>query len=270
MARVDDYCAPAAPIYGDRFAEASGAWRSRGIGDWLIMLTFAGECRIAYPGGEHRSRPGDIDLIAPRVPQDYGRLPDGRWGVLWVVFQPRPEWLEWLQWPGPATGYGHLHLGDAQVRERVERHLDDAQGLARAGLPNRDLLAMNALEAALLWCWNAGGNSRGEPRLRRAVEHICRELARPLSLSHMARAAGVSKPHFSRLFRRHLGTTPQRFLEDRRLERACELLRATPLPVQEIAERCGFSSPFYFTARFTRRFGVAPRRYRSGSGPVRS
>lgn len=264
MSRVDAYCPPAAPIFGGRHdAGAASCWRARGLRDWLVMYTFAGACRIAHGGGDLVCETGDIAVIAPRVPQDYGRLPTApRWGVLWVVFQARDQWVDWLRWPGPRAGIGVLRLTDETVRARVERHLDDAVQLSGAGIPERDLLAMNALEASLLWCRQAAGSAQLEPRLQRAVAFICEQLGRPIGLAAMARAAGVSAPHFSRLFRRHLGTSPQRFLEDRRLQRAGELLRATALPVQDIASQCGFASPFYFSSRFSRRFGVSPRRYR--------
>ena len=268
MSRVDDYCPPATPIVAGRHDFGTNScWRERGIRDHLIMYTYAGGCRVGWRGGEVRSGVGDIDLIAPRVAHDYGRAPDrDRWGVLWVVFRAEPDWLDWLDWPEVAPGIMHLRLADAAVRRQIEHHLDQARLLAEGGLPNRDLLAMNALEAALLWCWNQSrGERRVDQRLKRGIAFICDHLGEIQDVAAAAHAAGVSPPHFTRLFRRHLGTSPQRFLEDRRLDRASALLRATPLPVGEIAEQCGFQSAFYFATRFKLRLGRTPSAYRAAA-----
>jgi len=53
------------------------------------------------------------------------------------------------------------------------------------------------------------------------------------------------------------------FLETQRLRRARELLEHTLLNLTEIAEKVGFSSPFYLSLRFKKQFGVSPRDYRA-------
>ncbi len=277
MGRTDDYIPAATPIYGGHNQHSGRpVWRERGIRDHLVMYTFSGSCRVAWTSSGSASTarmpgsivavPGDIVLIAPRVAHDYGPPPGTSWGVIWAVFQSRPQWLEWMDWPEVAPGISLLRLTEATVRERVVARLDEAQALSLGGLPNRDLLAMNALEGAFLWCWNQSrGSSRLDQRLKRAIGVMCDRLAEPIDLGTAARAAGVSKSHFSRLFRQHLGTTPQRFLEERRIERACALLRATPLSVQDVAQQTGFASPFYFSLRFKRRIGYAPRAYRAAA-----
>ena len=269
MSRTDDYCPPAAPIFGGRmdFINHDDCWRERGIRDHLLMYTSAGSGRIGWRGGEIRTSIGDIDLISPKVPHDYGRAPGAEcWGVLWVVFNAAPDWIDWMDWPEAAPGIGHLRLNDPTVRAQVEARLDEARLLSAGGLPNRDLLAMNALEAALLWCWNeARGGSRVDQRLKRGIAYICERLGHAQDVAAAARVAGVSASHLTRLFRRHLGTSPQRFLEDRRIERAGALLRATPLGIAEIAEETGFASAFYFATRFKRRTGQTPSAYRAAA-----
>ena len=160
----------------------------------------------------------------------------------------------------------HLPLADPNIRKQVEQHLDQARVLAESGMPNRDLLAMNALEAGLLWCRNQAHGPGGgglDQRLKRGIAFMCDHLADTQDVAAAARAAGVSPPHFTRLFRRHVGTSPQRFLAERRLDRASALLRATPLPVADIAAQCGFTSAFYFSTCFRRQRGTSPSAYRA-------
>ena len=52
---------------------------------------------------------------------------------------------------------------------------------------------------------------------------------------------------------------------EKKIQRARELLLATDLPVYAVAERCGFSSPHYFSRAFAARAGVPPGRYREST-----
>lgn len=97
-----------------------------------------------------------------------------------------------------------------------------------------------------------------DKRLARVVEFVSCNLDQPLTTDKLAREAGVSVHHFSRLFRQQTGRTPAAFLEDLRFDLARRLLRTSDLPIADIARRCGYSQPSAFTAAFQRRFGRTP------------
>src|SRR3954470_22927135 len=84
-----------------------------------------------------------------------------------------------------------------------------------------------------------------------------------LDVQDMARAAGLSKAHFSREFRRTFGESPHHYLLTRRLERAAALLRMTDWTVGEICVSVGLSSLGSFTTSFKRAFGETPTAYRA-------
>jgi AraC family transcriptional regulator len=99
-------------------------------------------------------------------------------------------------------------------------------------------------------------------RLRAAVEYIHAHLGDDLSLESMAAAAGMSTFRFARGFRRAVGVPPHQYVIRSRLERAKELLRSGDEGIGEVARRVGFATQSHFTAVFSRRCGVSPRRYR--------
>ena len=90
----------------------------------------------------------------------------------------------------------------------------------------------------------------------------------PLGVDDMARAAGLSRAHFSRQFRRTFGESPHTYLLTRRLERAAALLRTTDRSVAEICMAVGLVSVGSFTTSFTRTFGMSPTAYRAGHPPA--
>ena len=84
-----------------------------------------------------------------------------------------------------------------------------------------------------------------------------------LDVDDLARAAGLSRAHFSREFRRAFGEPPHAYLMTRRLERAAALLRATDRSVADICFSVGLTSVGSFTSTFTRTFGISPTAYRA-------
>jgi AraC-like DNA-binding protein len=92
--------------------------------------------------------------------------------------------------------------------------------------------------------------------------------AEPLGVDDLARAAGLSRAHFSREFRRTFGESPHSYLLTRRLERAAALLRTTDRSVAEICFAVGLRSVGSFTTSFTRTYGLSPTAYRSTFPPA--
>lgn len=89
-----------------------------------------------------------------------------------------------------------------------------------------------------------------------------------LTVADLAKAAGLSRAHFSEQFRRAFGVSPHAYLLTRRLERAAALLRSTDRSVAEICMAVGLSSVGSFTSSFTRTYGMSPTAYRASFPPA--
>ena len=106
-------------------------------------------------------------------------------------------------------------------------------------------------------------------RLRRADldrlrDYIDAHLAAPLSLEDLARVIGLGPWTLSRQLRQAVGCSPYRFVIDRRIARARELVLAGNLPLKEIAAATGFSDQAHLTRTMRARLGVTPGQLRSG------
>jgi AraC family transcriptional regulator len=99
-------------------------------------------------------------------------------------------------------------------------------------------------------------------QLRRALELVGDNLGREITLEEMAHAAGMSLFHFSREFRKAMGTSPHRYLMTCRIERAKELLANQKLSVLDVSLECGFKDPSHFSRVFRSLVGSTPRAYR--------
>src|SRR5436189_670021 len=106
--------------------------------------------------------------------------------------------------------------------------------------------------------------------LLRARDLADARYAEPLDVDDMAGAAGLSRAHFSREFRRTFGESPHGYLLTRRLERAAALLRNTDRSVAEICVTVGLKSLGSFTTSFGRAYGMSPTAYRAAYPPAAS
>jgi transcriptional regulator GlxA family with amidase domain len=104
--------------------------------------------------------------------------------------------------------------------------------------------------------------------LLRAKDVADAHYVEPLGVDDLAGAAGLSRAHFSREFRRAFGESPHAYLLTRRLERAAALLRATDRSVADICFAVGLRSVGSFTTSFTRTYGMSPTVYRSEYPPA--
>jgi len=106
--------------------------------------------------------------------------------------------------------------------------------------------------------------------MRRARRYLTYHAHLPLRLEAVAEAAGVSKYHLIRRFRRALGVTPMRYLRKLRAEAALQLLCNSELPAKTIAARVGLSSASHLTHLLRRELGHSPSELRKarrrGSG----
>ncbi len=105
-------------------------------------------------------------------------------------------------------------------------------------------------------------------RLLRSRDAMDRDFAEPLDVPDLARIAFMSPAHFSRRFRATFGETPHRYLQRRRIERACAMLRDGDRTVTEIALAVGFDSFGTFSRTFSSIIGRSPSRFREESQPL--
>jgi transcriptional regulator GlxA family with amidase domain len=102
----------------------------------------------------------------------------------------------------------------------------------------------------------------GRKSLQELQVWIAENLSRNLSVEVLAERAAMSARNFARVFAGELGSTPARYVEKVRVEAARTQLASTDDSVEQIAQRCGFSSAELMRRSFLRHFKVAPSEYR--------
>lgn len=97
---------------------------------------------------------------------------------------------------------------------------------------------------------------------KRVLDYVADNYEKQIQIEDIARQAGLSASHFSRLFKLTIGDTPHQFLMRYRIERAAGLLADKARPMIDIALACGFSDQPHFSRVFREFRGVTPKAYR--------
>jgi AraC family transcriptional regulator len=137
-----------------------------------------------------------------------------------------------------------------------------------ASSPRREDLALRFIERVIAATAGerripAAPTEREARRVVEAVRLVEADASRPVDLKQMATAAGMSKYHFLRVFRRLTGLTPHQYLISARLRRAALALSSSRRPVIAVALDAGFGDLSTFNSRFRATFGLTPTQYRA-------
>ncbi len=238
-------------------------YRPTGTTTWLLEYTVEGRGLAWCDGRELALSPGSFLLYEAGAPQDYDIDNDeGYWHHIWFCFDPRPHWLDWLHWPEVFPGAYLTRAPDEVQRERVLTEMQQALEIARSVEVHRRDLVLNILEKVLLYCdaWNpAGRAARRDERIQSVLEFVNDHIVDKLTVASLARVCSLSPSRLSHLFQEQMGQAPMQYVESRRIDLARELLMMTAKPIAQVAEECGFKSPFYFSRVFKAHTGLAPR-----------
>ncbi len=218
------------------------------------MLVFlAGRHWAAVAGREIWSGPGDVLHFGP-----------GQWHHEHTAVEAHTEWL-CLAFQGDDAALSppcQTHDGTGRIRLLGEWLLSERDSLSPTAGRLRDAL-LGALLAELAETLQ----TREHEVVRKVRQHVREHLSEPVCLADLARAAGLSRFHFVREFRRLAGRTPMADVRRLRLDQARDLLVSSSLPLKSIAQRCGLGDEHALCRLFRRHIGVSPGSLRSRERP---
>lgn len=216
---------------------------------WQLHL-YQYDAELTVDGAAHIIRPGRVSLVPPGTTVRYR-------------YQGRSEHL-----------YAHLRIPPAGPSRTIPVVQDAGpefpfltglllQAVASApGTPERTRAEIWTALWRIAHLTPAVAHPCPHPAVTAAIAHIEAHLAAPLTVPDIARAAGVSHNHLTRLFRAETGTTVVGYIRRRRLDRAHHLLRATTLSIPAVAASVGIPDLQAFNKACRRELGASPRALR--------
>jgi AraC-like DNA-binding protein len=239
--------------------------RKRGKTPFTVLQhTVAGAGNLLYERRRYRIRPGDTMLLIVPHNHRYWLEEGGRWEFFWISMSGQ-EAVRIHRTVQAAAG------PVLQLRaETVEHVADCCLRLVEGKAETPGAASAIAYEAACALFDDVFGSQSAlapaadDDPVRRVVDHIRRNLDKPLMVPDLAELSGFSRAHFSRVFTQSEGIPPAEFVLHERMRHAARLLSGhSTLPVKEIAVLTGFDDPNYFAKVFRRYFGTSPTEFRT-------
>ncbi|WP_246469667.1 helix-turn-helix transcriptional regulator [Cohnella nanjingensis] len=236
--------------------------------DYVLVHTVeAGKGYFRCGDREYELGPGDSFFILPGVLHGYRSDERDPWLYRWIACRG-PALARWQQRAGVSPERPVIYAAGESLRA-----MEAVAAAFREGGWTADFEASGWLRIA--WsAWMkanrpeapeaAGGREEASAReADRAARWLHAQLDRPVSIAQMAQELGYHRTHLSKLFRRHHGMSPIRYLQKLRMERAVVLLQEA-LTVEEVAASVGYADPLYFSKSFKKWMGGTPSDYRKG------
>ncbi len=238
---------------------------SRGTAEFTIFqYTVSGEGSLDYEGRTFKMHAGDAMILHVPHNHRYYLAPDaGHWRHLFfTIFGMEAVRLmrEAETTCGPV-----IHLEpDTPLLQYI---LSVFTELKHEGMRSRFQASAIAYRFVMLLHESFSDASfSGSPRdrtfIRSVLEFCMKHLADDINVDDIARAAGYSRYHFSRIFHQLYGMPPSKFLVELRLKSAVRILQMECCTIKETAARCGFKDESYFCKVFRKAHGVSPDAFR--------
>lgn len=230
------------------------------FGSWNYSFILKGEGFYDLDGVRYPVRAPAVLTQWPGQPMHYG--PDGTWQELYLIYPAacgeRLKALGLIPTDRPCWQVGNPR--------RLWELAGEFEALAAAPdlEANTDRLDFMALRLVLesLLEEKLAIPGRLEPEIRTLAGRIRQNPELPFDWEAEAEKLGISLTSLRRFFHTYLGTPAGEYLQSARIGRARRMLVETALPIAEIARRCGFADPFYFSRRFRAETGETASSYR--------
>jgi AraC-like DNA-binding protein len=193
-------------------------------------------------------------------------------GALFLVLYVNSEWF---------AGVRGLRFGCTKFRRTatLDRNIRAAAAMV-CGAPS--LKSLDGELRSLIdacheesWCQadrsprGGAGSTITDFRVRKSIQLLAEGVGAEIELDLIAREAGLSRPHFYKLFRTQTGVTPHLYVNTLLMERALDSLVTTVASIADIGFDLGFSSQSAFTHFFASNVGMAPTDYRRAAKVLR-
>jgi len=234
-------------------------WISERRDHYNLWISLKGQGRIEYGSTCYDVGPWTVFLFPPEQK------------IRGMVNEPREEVVNFsLHWlPGPRASLKNEPLPLGLRLYEVDTAQSLIQLLVRHSVQNDDLAAQQLEWAALsllalVWReWQSPVKSQADRWIEKQIEQILSGGDLFRTTSELAAEAGLSRAHYSRCFSRITSISPNRFLLEQRVRRACNLLRQRDWTIATVAEKVGYSDVYFFSRQFKRLVGQTPSQYRA-------
>ncbi len=154
---------------------------------------------------------------------------------------------------------GTLPRGEYVINSRIRDDLKAISHISLALHPEEDPLLAHYLRDIIYTLTVKSSGSQAVP----IIKYMDENYHLPISNAALCKIIHCSEVSLIAQVKALTGKTPKQYINERRIERAKEILLSSDISVSEAAVRCGFEDPLYFSKAFSKATGMSPSRFKS-------
>ncbi len=145
------------------------------------------------------------------------------------------------------------------------KHIESAWRMKPPGFEMKCMAELYQILFAMRKEFEDGYISKGHTELiRPSIEYIHSKYeSETITISQLARLCNISENYFRRIFQKAFGTSPLKYINHLRIERAKELILSDMYSITMVAQMSGFNDEAYFSREFKKAVGVCPSEFKS-------
>ena len=221
---------------------------------YILEYVIEGRGKILFDGVWYNLSAGDTYVIDKNTVRNYYSDPASPLRKTWVSFES--DYIDSM--------FIHYGIKPGIYRADTKEHFDKILATAAESISVKDKVFGIASAVHEIILAVAKTNSFGTDSFTEIKNDILKILYEKGSLEEVASRFFMSKSNLIRLFKKHTGVTPYRFLLDEKIKLAKVFLKSTDMSIRAIAEELHFTDEHYFSYMFKERVGISPLKYRNG------
>jgi AraC-like DNA-binding protein len=239
--------------------------RPQGIDTAILLYCCAGNGYYSLP--KQAKKPlskGDLVIIPPFTPHEYGTLAENPWSIYWV--HCKGLYIEAFNKQSPRFP---VVIPDV-LGERLKELFKQCFVILRTPYQDEEFMYLCLLVATVFSLVKCAGKKPGIPfpvnaneGLSRSVMYMQNHLHAAITLEELSKASMFSPSHLHHLFKHYTGYAPIDYFLRTKIQTASHDLCFSDLPIKDIAAEYGFDDPYYFSRIFKKIMGLSPQKFRS-------
>ncbi|HTD97842.1 MAG TPA: AraC family transcriptional regulator [Mucilaginibacter sp.] len=245
-------------------AEFHYAERPAGISQHIIIYCIEGSGWLEISKKRIDVNPSEFIIIPANIPHRYGASNNKPWTIYWVHFKGElAAYITELILNNSENYKPNLSYNDQRIKLFEDIYHNLEKGYSGDALRYVNMIFSHFL-SSLIYEEKFGDSDQNNEKnvVALSVDLMQKKIHAVIKLSEFASFANLSVSHFSAIFKGKTGYSPIEYFNHLKIQKACQYLSFTDMPVKELAMNLGIEDQYYFSRMFTKLMGVSPTEYR--------
>lgn len=235
--------------------------RREGIDEYILLYCVDGSGDIWVENKHFHLTENEAFCIPSHSKHRYCACEKDPWSILWVHFKGSDVSYYPLNSYRVIRPISSMENRMLSLFELLFSALDDDYSLGNFIYLSQVL----ALILAELYQRSSEESASGQNRyLTRIIHYMYKHINSMINLNEICEQMHISKSYINALFQQYAHCSPLQFFVNIKMTEACKMLKATDLCIYEVAQKLGYTDPYYFSRIFKKKVGVSPKSYQKG------